>query len=113
MSKKHDGTTTILLFALGFLIGGVSIYLYLNWAKPTGWILAAKGSDTSYLQYSEIKLIRDLLKNGNLFTQTDLLENFVAYYHTLISILITLILFLAGFVTFNFFRSRKEYNGKR
>ena len=85
------------------------MYMILNWARPTGWILSAKGTDIADLTWEEARYIRNLLRNGNVFTQADLLENFVAYYHTLITILITLILFLAGFLTYNFYKSRKEY----
>ena len=84
------------------------MYMILNWARPTGWILSAKGTDIADLTWEEARYIRNLLRNGNVFTQADLLENFVAYYHTLITIVITLILFLAGFLTYNFYKSRKE-----
>jgi hypothetical protein len=111
MAKKNDGLIlSICIFLGGLLLGLVSVYLFLNWAQPTGWILDAKGIDTKYLKYKEYLLIQKLLKNGNLFTQSDILSNFVAYYHTLMSILVTIILFLSGFVTYSFYRSRKEYN---
>lgn len=108
-TDKDTPLSVIILLAVGFIGGLLVMYMILNWARPTGWILSAKGTDIADLTWEEARYIRNLLRNGNVFTQTDLLENFVAYYHTLITILITLILFLAGFLTYNFYKSRKEY----
>lgn len=108
-TDKDAPLSVIILLAVGFIGGLLVMYMILNWARPTGWILSTKGTDIADLTWEETRYIRNLLRNGNVFTQADLLENFVAYYHTLITILITLILFLAGFLTYNFYKSRKEY----
>lgn len=102
--------SVIILLIAAFSIGCLVMYALLNWVAPTGWILSANGRDLTNLPKDEIVIISHLFQNGNIFTQSELLEHFVIYYHSLIQILITIILFLAGFITFNFYKSRREYN---
>lgn len=108
-SKRIGRFPVVMLFVGSAAVGAVGMLLFLNMAQPTGWMLSARGSDTASLSLSELRLLRDLLRDGNVLAPTDILANFVGYYHTLVTILIAIILFLAGFVTYSYFRSRQEY----
>lgn len=52
-TDKDTPLSVIILLAVGFIGGLLVMYMILNWARPTGWILSAKGTDIADLTWEE------------------------------------------------------------
>lgn len=98
------------LFLTACFLSFLIIYLGLDYFKPLGWILTTSADDINKLSVDQKSLILSMIHQGNIISASDLLENFTTYYHSLIAILVSLVILLATFITFNFYRAKEEHD---
>jgi len=110
MKRIFKTLTTLTLFVISGLTGALGSFLTFEFYKPKGWLLTDNADIIAELPLSEKIALSELITRGNIISTTDVLSNFTTYYHSLISLLITIVVLLAGFITFNFHRSKEEHD---
>ena len=106
---QFDDFRVVALFFAAFVLGALTILILVLAFSPTGWCLSTV-VDVQDFSKEEKALLESLILNGSVFSASDLLGNFTSYYHFLVSLLITFLILLGGFVTYNAYKSREEHD---
>lgn len=104
LSKFIPWTIYFIVFTIGLAIACIFIKGPIN----TGFILNTNANSIYDISDRELVYLKNMLARGQLYTASDIISSFTAYYHTVISILITLIVLMAGLVTYSFYKSQQE-----
>lgn len=100
----------ILVLLLGMVLGYLVFFLTLDYFNIFIWIKSQPTSMATNLLHFERTALEKLIENGNILSSAELLNNFTAYYHTLITILISLLIVLTGFITVKSIQNKKEHD---
>lgn len=101
---------TIFLVVIGILIGTTMTHLLLYTYDASGWVVNSNADNLKDLPPFEKMVLGDLIAQKTLFSVSDLLGNFTSYYHFLITMLVTIVVLLASFLTLNLYKSREEHD---
>ncbi|MFC7050388.1 hypothetical protein [Emcibacter nanhaiensis] len=109
-AKFLTALMVIASIVFGTLIGVGISYFFLNSYEASGWVLNSGANELRDLSPEEKIALAEMVISRNVFSASDLLGSFTSYYHFLISILLTIIVVMAGFITFNFYKSKEEHD---
>ena len=109
LKNIFNGAKIISLVMAGVLLASLLEHAFLNSYNASGWVINADEGLESLPPF-EKAVLGEMVINKSVFSASDVLGNFTSYYHLLISILLTIIALLAGFITLNFYQSQEEHD---